>query len=263
MAGGRGRPAEPELCSPSCVRPDSSESAPYAAGEGPEEAAAKRTPKTLPVAATPDLDLTGARVHYLEELDLLVFEQTVAGRAGATVPEAAGQLDGAPVLGYVFPTSLAPGDVGFGTGEGTVALAMTAHPDFDDTPLWDENNDRDYGNDGVIFHTHWVVLVADDRVPGGLAVAEISEGESARVLPPTHPGMPMLMDSPGYSVLLQGATLKILVPAQRIHHRTDFRFDAVTAYMEVSTSGGPMLGVYQVYEVLSGDLSLPYRVQKE
>jgi len=220
-------------------------------------------PRTEAPKAGADLEIRTASVTYLEDLDLLVFQQTVAGKAGRTVPKARGQMDGAPVLGYVFPTSLSPADVGFRSGEGTVALAVTAHPDFDDTPLWDENGDRDYGNDGVTFHSHWVGLVPDTRAPGGLAVAQIAKEAVATVLPPTNPGMPMLMDSPGFSVLLQGNTLKVLVPAQRLGGHTDFTFDAVTAFMEVNTSGdAPLLGVYKVYTVLSGDLSLPYRVAK-
>jgi hypothetical protein len=221
-------------------------------------------PRSPVVAAGPDLTLLAARVRYLEELDLLVFEQEVEGRAGGAVPGARGELDGAPVLGYVFPTTLASTDVGFDAVEGVVALALTSHPDFDDTPLWDENGNRVYGDDGVVFHTHWVVLVPDPRVPGGLAVRSVEEGrEPAAALPPTNPGMPMYMDSPGFSAVLRGNTLRVLVPAQRVRHRTDFKFDAVTAYMEVSTTGDrPMLGVYRVYSVLSGDLSLPYGVTR-
>ena len=97
------------------------------------------------VAATPDLELTHAQVSYLSDLDLLVFEQQVKGTMGKTLPTAAGQMDTAPVLGYVFPTTLKPEDVGFNSTEGIVALAVTSHPDFDDTPLWDEDNDNNYG----------------------------------------------------------------------------------------------------------------------
>lgn len=215
----------------------------------------------------PDFDLTAAIVTYLPELDLLVFEQRVAGVAGRTTAKPRGQLDGAPVLGYVFPTTLKPQQVGFSATEGTLALAVASHPDFDDTPLWDENNDGNYGNDGVRWHTHWVVLVKDDRVPGGLSVKEFRKADAV-VLPPTNPGMEMYMDSPGFSVLTRGDTLKVLVPAQRVSGAKDFRFDAVTAHMEVSAPAGghtdgskkPMLGVYAVFEVLSGDLSLPYAV---
>lgn len=214
-------------------------------------------------AATADLDITDAGVRYLDDLQLLVFEQEVAGTAGATTPEARGAMDGAPVLGYVFPTSLDPEDVGFAPGEGVVALAATSHPDFDDTPLWDENGDGTYDNDGVRFHTHWVVLVPDDRVAGGLTVKETQRIEQD--LPPTNPGMPMYLDSPGFSVVLDGDVVRIIVPLDRVGGRRDFSFDAVTAYMEVNTSdeSRPLLGVYHVYEVLSGDLSLPYQISEE
>ncbi|NEQ51646.1 MAG: hypothetical protein F6K11_16155, partial [Leptolyngbya sp. SIO3F4] len=209
------------------------------------------------------LEIQATKVDYLAELDLLVFEQQLNGDAGSTLPQAAGQLDGAPVLGYVFPTSLTPQDIGFSTTEGIVALAATSHPDFDDTPLWDENNDRDYANDGVIWHTHWVVLGPDDRVPGGLSVLEFAQADQSVVLPPTNPGMPMYMDSPGFSVVTDQNKLRVLVPAQRVNHVTAFNFDGVTAYMEVNTSdpNRPLLGVYEVYSVASGDLSLPYTVQ--
>ncbi|MCR9142945.1 MAG: hypothetical protein NXI24_11880 [bacterium] len=205
-----------------------------------------------------DYHLQAASVRYDADLDLLVFEQTVAGAAGGTVPTPAGQLNGAPVEGYVFPTDLKGGDVGFDDREGIVALAVTAHPDFDDTPLWDENNDRDYKNDGPVFHSHWVLLGPDERVPGGLAVQAV---DATSVLPPTNPGMPMYMDSPGFSIVRDGSHIRVLVPAQRVNHRKDFQYDAVTAFMRVSIGDPdkPMLGVYAVHSVCSGDLSLPFR----
>jgi hypothetical protein len=220
-----------------------------------------------PVVATPestDLQVSNSQIKYLEELDLLVFEQTVAGKAGGTVPTPAGQLDGAPVLGYVFPTTLAPTDVGFGKVKGIVALAVTSHPDFDDTPLWDENNDGNFDNDGRIYHTHWVILGEDDRVEGGLSVKKYNPEDKSVVLPPTHPGMPIYLDSPGFAVKTEQDLLQVMVPAGRVNHQTDFNYDAAAAYMEVNQSerDQPMLGVYKVYSVLSGDLSLPYSIQK-
>jgi len=213
-------------------------------------------------AASPSLDIEGAAVRLLPDLGVLVFEQEVVGTAGATTPAPRGDMDGAPVLGYVFPTTLAPEDVGFAPGDGVVALAATAHPDFDDTPLWDENGDGDYSNDGVRFHSHWVVLVPDERVAGGLSVKAATRIEEE--LPPTNPGMPMYLDSPGFSIHLDGNHLRVVVPTDRVGGRSDFTFDAVTAYMEVNTTDPdrPLLGVYHVYEVLSGDLSLPYRVTR-
>lgn len=220
-----------------------------------------------------DFDITAASVTHLADLDLLVFEQQAAGTAGRTTPTPRGQLDGAPVLGYVFPTSLTPDAVGFGSTAGIVALAVTAHPDFDDTPLWDENGDGNYGNDGVRWHPHWVVLVEDKRVAGGLSVKEFRKADAV-VLPPTNPGMPMYMDSPGFAVTTRANTIRVLVPASRLRLGPDgptFRFDAVTCYMRVSApSGGhadghdlPMLGVYEVFDVLSGKLTLPYTVTRK
>ncbi|MEM9548035.1 MAG: hypothetical protein AAGA77_18785 [Bacteroidota bacterium] len=213
---------------------------------------------------SPDLKITSTSIVFDERLDQLIFTIETAGEAGRSIPSAFGKMDGAPVLGYVFPTSLSPMDVGFSDTEGIVAMALTSHPDFDDTPLWDEDNDRDYTNDGVIWHPHWVVLAEDSRVPGGLSVKQFDPNQKNVTLPPTNPGMPMYMDSPGYPVITKGKTIRVVVPAYRMNHRTTFLFDAVTAYMQVngSNSAYPMLGVYAVYSIASGDLSLPYTVSR-
>jgi hypothetical protein len=218
-----------------------------------------------PTAGTADLEITDAGVRHLQDLGLLVFELDVAGEAGATLPEAHGALDGAPVLGYVVPTNLAPEAVGFHRDEGIVALAVTVHPDFDDTPLWDESADGDYANDGELWHSHWVLVGQDERVPGGLAVLEVADADVAQVLPPTAPGLPLYLDSPGFPVQLDAAAVRVVVPAPRIAADPDFAFDAASAYLQVNTSdpARPMLGVYDVYGVLSGDLNLPFQVTPE
>ncbi|HEX6179102.1 MAG TPA: hypothetical protein VF057_12135, partial [Thermoanaerobaculia bacterium] len=194
--------------------------------------------------ANDDLLVTAAGVRRDAALDVLVFEMSVKGTAGGTRPSPRGQLDGAPVLGYVFPTTLASKDVGFGATEGIVALAVTSHPDFDDSPLWDENGDGRYDNDGLTWHTHWVVLTKDERAAAGLSVKQFRKADGV-VLPPTAPDMPMYMDSPGFNVVAAGRDLRVVIPLGRVNRRTDFRFDAVTAYMQVSTDPArPMLGVY-------------------
>ncbi|HAA11719.1 MAG TPA: hypothetical protein DCE41_08495 [Cytophagales bacterium] len=210
-----------------------------------------------------DVQITQVEVRHVAEMAATVWEITVAGMAGNTTPTPVGQLHGAPVLGYVFPTSLQPTDVGFGTTEGIVALALTSHPDFDDTPLWDENADQKFDNDGIVWHPHWVVLTEDKRVAGGLAVKQFAADDASVVLPPTNPGMPMYMDSPGFQVITDGNTIRVVVPDYRMNHRRDFQYDGVAAYMQVNTQeeDKPMLGVYEVYSVASGDLSLPYSVQ--
>ncbi|MFI0430864.1 hypothetical protein [Mariniflexile sp. HMF6888] len=202
-------------------------------------------------------------VIHKPDLGITIWEITVEGTAGKTTPTKVGQLDGAPVLGYVFPTSLKPTDVGFNQTDGIVALALTSHPDFDDTPLWDENNDKIFDNDGIIWHPHWVILHEDKRVDGGLSVKQFKKADETVVLPPTNPGMPMYMDSPGYPVTIKSNTIKVVVPDYRMNNRTDFNYDGVTAFMKVNTSNEnlPMLGVYEVFSVASGDLSLPYKVK--
>ncbi len=202
---------------------------------------------------------TGATIN--RELDQVVMSIRVAGRAGNTYPTPAGQLDGAPVLGYVFPTTLSPADVGFGETEGILAMALTSHPDFDDTPLWDENQDQDYLNDGRVWHVHWVLLVDDNRVAGGLSVKQFDPNDDSIVMPPTHPDMPIYLDSPGFQVVTRGEHIRVVIPLDRINHKDSFRFDAVTVFMEVNTSDDalPMLGVYQVYDMASDDLSLPFQ----
>lgn len=212
------------------------------------------------LAKSPSLKIRSAKVEYMKDLDLMVFSMDLDGPAGKTVPKAVGKLDGAPVLAYVFPTSLKASDVGMGNAEGIVALAITSHPDFDDTPLWDEDGNGKYDDDKVIYHTHWALLTKDDRVPGGLAVREFKKEDKSVVLPPTNCGMPMYLDAAGHSVVERGNTIKALVPAFYLRNKTTFNFDAVTCYMQVNTScmAKPMLGVYEVYSVASGDLSLPY-----
>ena len=210
-----------------------------------------------------DFLIEGVSIIYNSDLGITVWQINVKGTAGKTVPQKAGQLDGAPVLGYVIPTSLKPTDVGFNQTEGIVALALTSHPDFDDTPLWDENNDRIFDNDGIVWHPHWVILHADERVPGGLSVKQFKKADESVVLPPTNPGMPMYMDSPGFPVTARSRSINVVVPVYRINQQTDFNYDGVTAFMKVNTSNEdlPMLGVYDVFSVASGDLSLPYKVK--
>lgn len=209
-----------------------------------------------------DFEPSSASIH-LDKTNQLIFEIKVKGNAGKTTPREIGSLDGAHVLGYVFPTTLSSTDVGFNKTEGIVALALTSHPDFDDTPLWDENMDNIYDNDGLTWHSHWVLLVKDERVQGGFSVKEYKKGDTTVILPPTNPGMPMYMDSPGFPVHTYKKNITVPVPLHRVNGNKSFNFDVVTAFMKVNTTdtSRPLLGVYEVFNVLSGDLSLPYSVK--
>lgn len=211
--------------------------------------------------ASPDVpdafDITRAAATTDGRIATFVIE--VAGQAGSAKPGKSGKLQGAKVDAYVWPTRLDPAAVGFEKGSGILALAITAHPDFDDTPLFDENADGDPGNDGANWHSHWVVLGEDKACAGGLKVRDISPGQDA--LPPTAPGLPIALDSPGMSPLLKGASVRISVPvkgAETVH------FDAVTAELQVHPQGKtPLLCVTGVYKVASGKLSFPGVITKK
>lgn len=187
---------------------------------------------------------------------LTTFTMELAGTAGADKPAPVGQLAGAGVEAYVWPTGLDPARVGFEAKSGILALAITAHPDFDDTPLYDEDGDGDPANDGARWHSHWVVLAKDTACGAGLKVRDVSPGVDA--LPATAPLLPIALDSPGMSPVLQGSLAKITVPAG---DTKDASFDAVTARLQVNPKGeAPLLCVTGVHDVASGDLSLPGKV---
>lgn len=101
-------------------------------------------------------DILAAHVHRKGRI--VTFHMTTNGKAGAKTPKPVGKLAGAPVYAYVWPTSLDPSIVGFEGKTGILALAATSHPDFDDTPLYDEDGDGNPANDGRKWHSHWVVL---------------------------------------------------------------------------------------------------------
>lgn len=190
---------------------------------------------------------------------LMTFAMEVAGIAGSKTPKPVGQLKGAQADAYVWPTSLDPATVGFDAKSGILALAITSHPDFDDTPLFDENNDGDPANDGKTWHSHWVVLVKEAKCGAGLTVRDVSPGQD--LLPATAPGLPIALDSPGMSPSMSKRVAKITVP---VGVTSDVMFDAVTARLEINSTGDkPLLCVSGVTDIASGDLSLPGRVIKK
>lgn len=199
----------------------------------------------------PAFDIT--RASATTDGRLATFIMEVAGVAGSVKPAATGKLEGAKVQSYVWPTNLDPSVAGFDEKSGILSLAITAHPDFDDTPLFDENGDGDPANDGAGWHSHWVVLVKDAACGAGLKVRDVSPGVD--LLPPTAPGLPIALDSPGMSPILVGRTATITVPVAGGENAS---FDAVTAELQVHQSGSvPLLCVVVVHDVASGDLSLP------
>ncbi|MEO1575955.1 MAG: hypothetical protein AAFU65_13490 [Pseudomonadota bacterium] len=220
-------------------------------------AAAHTIKSPVDPAKTPAFDITEASART--DGRLLTFAMELAGAAGSVKPVPTGQLTGARVQAYVWPTSMDPGVVGFDPESGILALAITAHPDFDDTPLFDENNDGNPANDGADWHSHWVVLTKDDTCGAGLKVRDVSPGQD--LLPATAPHLPIALDSPGMSPILDGTVARITVP---VADAADVSFDAVTAALQVNDKGeAPLLCVTGVHDVASQDLSLPGKVVRD
>ena len=230
--------------------------APAIAHDGPHAAGIDARPGNAAVA---DFDIVHARVTV--EGSEAVFHMAVSGRAGETKPTPVGTLAGSQVFAYVWPTSIDPYEVGFDRKGGILAMTVTAHPDFDDTPLQDENGDGDPANDGDVWHSHWVVLGPDEACgPGALKVIDIPEGAKPR-LPKTWPGLPLLLDSPGFEPAFEGETVALRVPFDDIAVVAGANYDGVAAGLRVNANvHAPLLCVADVFDVASGDLSLPGKV---
>ncbi|GLX78295.1 hypothetical protein tinsulaeT_16350 [Thalassotalea insulae] len=188
----------------------------------------------------------------------LVFQQEARGKVGTAKPKATGTLAGTEVYSYVWPTSLNSSVVGFEADQGILALALTVHPDFDDTPLYDENNDGNKTNDGDNWHSHWVVLVPDDACgTDALKVKDIPEGSQPK-LPATWPNLPLFIDSPGFDFSLKNTEVLVRVPLSAVGLSRNFSFDGVTAGLKINQQvHAPLLCVAKVFDIASGDLSLP------
>lgn len=212
-------------------------------------------------AVTAPFDIVHTRITT--EGKVAVFEMAVSGKAGASRPAKTGKLAGSSVFSYVWPTSLDPSAIGFEPKAGILAFAVTAHPDFDDTPLFDENGDGNLANDGNLWHSHWVVLQPDDACgKGALKVVDIAEGAKPRV-PKTWPGLPILIDSPGWTPTFKNGSVQVRVPFDDITAVEAGSFDGVTSALRVNASmHNPLLCVVDVFKVASGDLSLPGKVNR-
>lgn len=238
----------------------------YAHGQKPGSAPAAHEhkggikPKADKAVLAP-FDIVHAKIST--EGNVAIFHMGVSGRAGVSKPTPSGKLAGSSVFSYVWPTSVDAYEVGFERNAGILALAVTSHPDFDDTPLFDENGDANRGNDGGLWHMHWVVLGQDEACgKGGLKVKDIARGAKPR-LPKTWPGLPLLLDSPGWQPSISASEVEVRVPFDDIAVVNAASFDGVTAGLRVNASAHvPLLCVSNVFKIASGNLSLPGKVNQ-
>lgn len=195
-------------------------------------------------------DLLTARAE--SKSNQVTFIMSTRGTAGAKRPAKTGKFAGAAVYAYVWPTKVDPEAVGFEKGAGILAAAVTAHPDFNDEPLFENN--------GAKWHFHWVVLAKDAACgPAALKVKDIEAGTKPK-LPKTWPGVPILIDSPGYKPRFGGNTVRVTVPFDTAEIAGSVAFDGVTTALKVNGNlHAPLLCVSDVFKIGSGDLSLPGR----
>lgn len=204
-------------------------------------------------------DILAAHAH--RDGQTITFHMTAQGEAGSVKPDPHGALAGATVYAYVWPTTLEPSAVGFEAATGILALAATSHPDFDDTPLFDEDADGKRDNDGGIWHSHWVVLAPNEACgTGGLSVRDIPEGETPQ-LPATWPGLPLFIDSPGYSPVFDAVEVNVSVALPAGTTISGVGYDGVTSALKVNADlHSPLLCVADVFDIASGNLSLPGKI---
>lgn len=194
------------------------------------------------------------RTEVKSKGDDIVFRVEARGKVGTIKPKATGQFAGSAVYSYVWPTSLDSSTVGFENAQGILALAVTFHPDFDDGAYGQANR--------AVWHPHWVVLTPDDECgKGALKVRDIPKGTNPKV-PPTWPNVPLLIDSPSFPTTLKGNVVEVKVPAASIGAVAGVKFDGVTSALKVNANlHAPLLCISNVFDVASGDLSLPGRIK--
>lgn len=211
----------------------------------------------IATAATPTVQAAFDIFHtkITTEGNIATFHIAVSGKAGKSKPNKVGKLAASTVFSYVWPTTIDPSAIGFEAKSGILAFAVTSHPDFNDTPL--------FAGGGGEWHSHWVVLQADPACgKDTLKVVDIPEGSKPK-LPKTWPGLPILIDSPGWNPVFKGNTLEVKVPFDDIGVVTAANFDGVTAALRVNASvHAPLLCVADVFKVASGKLSLPGKVNQ-
>lgn len=188
--------------------------------------------------------------HAETKGNLVTFSMSTRGAAGAVKPKATGTFAGSSVYAYVWPTKVDPEAAGFEKGSGILAAAVTAHPDFNDEPL--------FANKGGEWHFHWVVLTKDALCgPSGLKVRDIEPGTKPK-LPKTWPGAAIFIDSPGYQPRFKTTTVNVTVPFESPEVAQSVAFDSVTTALKVNGNlHAPLLCVSDVFKIGSGDLSLP------
>jgi hypothetical protein len=81
-------------------------------------------------------------------------------------------------------------------------------------------------------------------------------------MPATWPGLPIFIDSPGFTPVFDGPEVAITVALADPEALGGASYDGVTSALRVNANvHAPLLCIEDVLDVASGDLSLPGRVE--
>ena len=81
-------------------------------------------------------------------------------------------------------------------------------------------------------------------------------------MPKTWPGLPIMIDSPGYTPVISDSSITVRVPLDNLSGLHNVSYDGVTSALQVNAEvHTPLLCVTDVFDVASGDLSLPGKLK--
>ncbi|WP_324288407.1 hypothetical protein [Hoeflea alexandrii] len=90
---------------------------------------------------------------------------------------------------------------------------------------------------------------------------DIGENETPK-LPATWPGLPLFIDSPGFNPVFDGPEIAVTVTLADSGGIAGASFDGVTAALKINANvHAPLLCVTDVFDIASGDLSLPGTIE--
>jgi hypothetical protein len=81
-------------------------------------------------------------------------------------------------------------------------------------------------------------------------------------LPATWPGLPILLDSPGYTPVFDAPEVKINVAIAQGVDVAGASYDGITAALRLNVNvHAPLFCVTDVFDIASGNLSLPGKIK--
>jgi hypothetical protein len=224
-----------------------------------------KTTKTV-IRRTPPFDITKANIKINAETKQLEFSMSVTGVAGSSKPKEKDKVRSAQMAAYVWTIGVNPSVVGFEKDAGTLALAISAHPDFDDNLSGDGKGAKDVNGienaKGGIWHAHWVVLTRDNSCGNNaLKAVDIAKGSTPAV-PKAWSGLPILMSNVDAEPKFSLTNVSVQVPVPDVGVFKGAAYDGMTAVFRVKEQPTrPYFCVSRVIDTVSDNLNFPGTIE--